>query len=267
MNFFRQQFHKKGSSSTRSFDTPSCFDTPSSSEPYATRPAITRGHTYDADTRDPAEEEFIIPELSKEPIKGESVRGVQGAVVLYSLLPHPGQYSPVMSLKKNRRGPAENGPNPYTTQQSSTSLLEVPVSRSHHHGGYHSISSSPSPSSSPPTSPSLSPSTPRSPRSPYPSGRTYHHYKVLPDVICTDDSENESYEGEAIQGRGLLSGSQSPASSASKDSITDIERMQSVSPKGLRPPPQVVPAHSLPDLLLGRKSVESSEGSSVGSNG
>lgn len=81
MNFFRQQFHKKGSSSNRSFDTPS------SSEPYATRPTITRGHTYDADTRDPAEEEFIIRELSKEPTKGESVRGVQGAVALYSLFP------------------------------------------------------------------------------------------------------------------------------------------------------------------------------------
>lgn len=65
MNFFRQQFQKKGSSSTHSFDGP-----PSSSEPYATRPSITRGHTYDADTRDPGEEEFIIPELSKEPTKG-----------------------------------------------------------------------------------------------------------------------------------------------------------------------------------------------------
>lgn len=263
MNFFRQQFHKKGSSSNRSFDTPTC----SSSEPYATRPTITRGHTYDADTRDPAEEEFIIRELSKEPTKGQSVRGYQGLWGHPPSSTHPGQYSPVMSLKKTRRGPADNGHNPYTTQQSSTSLLEVPVSRSHHHGGYHSISSSPSPSSSPPTSPSLSPSTPRSPRSPYPSGHTYPYSKILPDVICTDDSENESYEGEAIQGRGLLSGSQSPASYASKDSITDIERMQSVSPKGLRPPPQVVPAHSLPDLLLGRKSVESSEGSSVDSTG
>lgn len=172
-----------------------------------------------------------------------------------------------MPQKKSRRGPAENGHAPYTTRQSSTSLLEVPTSRSHHHGGYHSISPSPSPSSSPPTSPSLTPSTPRSPRSPYPPGHTYPYSKMPPEVIYTDDSENESYDGEAIRGRGLLSGSQSPASYASKDSITDFDRMQSVSPKGLRPPPQVVPAHSLPDLLLGRKSVESSEGSSVDSTG
>lgn len=62
MNFFRQQVLKKGSAG--SFDTPL-----SSSEPYATRPTITRGHTYDADTRE-TEDEFIIPELSKEPTKG-----------------------------------------------------------------------------------------------------------------------------------------------------------------------------------------------------
>ena len=90
---------------------------------------------------------------------------------------------------------------------------------------------------------------------------------MLPDVIYTDESDNE-FDVEPLRRCGLLlSRSQSPASFASKDSITDVERMQSVSPKGLRPPPQVVPAHSLPDLLLGRKSVESSEGSSDSSSG
>ena len=62
MNFFRQQYLKKGSSSIDSNIT-------SSSVPYATRPTISRGQTYDADTRDQVEEEFIIPELSKEPTK------------------------------------------------------------------------------------------------------------------------------------------------------------------------------------------------------
>ena len=66
MNFFRQQYLKKGPSSS--------FDSPSSSEPYARRPTITRGQTYDADTRETAEEEFIIPELSKEPAKGSVVQ-------------------------------------------------------------------------------------------------------------------------------------------------------------------------------------------------
>ena len=59
MNFFRQQYLRKGSS------IDGC---PSSSEPYARRPTITRGQTYDADTRE-AEEVFVIPELSKEPTK------------------------------------------------------------------------------------------------------------------------------------------------------------------------------------------------------
>ena len=69
-----------------------------------------------------------------------------------------------------------------------------------------------------------------------------------------------------VRGRGR-SGSQSPVSFASKDSISDLDRMRSASPKGLRPPPQVVPAHSLPDLLLGHKSMENSEESSEGSDG
>ena len=70
-----------------------------------------------------------------------------------------------------------------------------------------------------------------------------------------------------MRGRGF-SGSQSPTSLVSnKDSISDLDRMRSASPKGLRPPPQVVPAHSLPDLLLGHKSMENSEESSEGSDG
>ena len=64
MNFFRQQYLKKGPTSCS-------FDSPSSSEPYARRPTITRGQTYDGDTRESNEDEFIIPELSREPAKGE----------------------------------------------------------------------------------------------------------------------------------------------------------------------------------------------------
>ena len=182
--------------------------------------------------------------------------------------PPPGQYSPVMAQKKGRAAMAENGRVAYTSQQSSTSLLEVPVSHSHHHGGYRSISSSPSPTSSPPTSPSLTPSSPRSPRSPYPSSNAYRYPKLhqLPDVVYTDESENESFDGEPLPEQ--LMGSRSPSPYSSKDSITDVERMKSLSPKGLRPPPQVVPAHSLPNLLLsGRKSLETSEDSSEGSIG
>ena len=65
MKFFRQQYLKKSSGSS--------FDAPNPTEPYSTRPPITRGHTYDADTRETKEmkEEFIIPELSKEPTKGQ----------------------------------------------------------------------------------------------------------------------------------------------------------------------------------------------------
>lgn len=200
-------------------------------------------------------------------------------MIVYYYMMYIGQYSPVMAQKKphSTTTAIENGRRIYT-QPSSTSLLEVPPARHHHHGvggvvvvvgsSYHSMSSSPSPTSSPPTSPSLTPSTPRSPRSPYPHHDTVYSYTKmpLPDVIYTDDSENDSYDGEHLlqSGRGLLSGSQSPVSTTSKDSISDMDRMQSVSPKGLRPPPQVVPAHSLPDLLLGHKSTESSEDGSDG---
>ena len=69
MKFFRQQYLKKGSGSS--------FDAPNPTEPYSTRPPITRGHTYDADTRE-AKEEFIIPELSKEPTKGQLQLHEQG---------------------------------------------------------------------------------------------------------------------------------------------------------------------------------------------
>jgi hypothetical protein len=62
MNFFRQQYLKKGSGGS--------FDAPNPTEPYSVRPPITRGHTFDADTRE-MKEEFIIPELSKEPTKGQ----------------------------------------------------------------------------------------------------------------------------------------------------------------------------------------------------
>lgn len=169
-----------------------------------------------------------------------------------------------MGRKKLRGIETENGRRVYS-QQSTTSLLEVPVSRSRH-GAYHSVSSSPSPSSSPPSSPSLTPSTPRSPhspRSPYPSSGPVYPYPKIPDLTYTDESENESCDGDHVRGRGLISRSQSPVSIISKDSISDMDRMRSASPKGLRPPPQVVPAHSLPDLLLGHKSIDemSSEGS------
>ena len=63
MNFFRQQLLNKTSPSA-SFD-----NIISSTEPYSARPGMRRGSTYDADTRE-SEEDFIIPELTKEPTKG-----------------------------------------------------------------------------------------------------------------------------------------------------------------------------------------------------
>ena len=184
-------------------------------------------------------------------------------------LPPTGQYSPVLEHKKSsgREGGAVNG-HAYVSQLSSPCLLAVPAPHSHHGHGMRSISSSPT--SSPPTSTSLSPSSPRSPRSPrdpYPS-TAYPYSKIhLPNVVLTDDSENESFDGDLLEERELLARSPSPTPYSSKDSISDKHRMVSCSPKGLRPPPQVVPAHSLPDLLMGRKSAESSDDSPLGSPG
>lgn len=69
VKYFRQQYLKKGCSN--SFDCPTTTTTTStsSSEPYARRPTISRGQTYDPDTRENSDG-FEIQELSKEPTKG-----------------------------------------------------------------------------------------------------------------------------------------------------------------------------------------------------
>ncbi len=140
-----------------------------------------------------------------------------------------------------------------SSQSSSTSLLEVP--HSHSNRVFHSTSSTPSPSTSPPTSPSLTPSSPRSPNDyippvvTYPSQcparhqREYPHRRtgiIRPPVFikrsnesCDDDYEDEySSDGSSI------------------NDISDHPRTNQDYPRGQRPPPQVILAKSLPDLLM-----------------
>ena len=179
---------------------------------------------------------------------------------LFLLSLHTGQFSPVMSVKKVR---PENGrTHPFMAQVSSSSLLEVPhipVSR-----GYRSTSSTPSPSVSPPTSPSLTPNSPQSPND------VYQYDYPSPQLLRTHrntfgSTDDESIDGDIGKDLRLLSEDESRSCSpySSKgNSINDISDT-SPSPRGLRPPPQIVLAQSLPDLLLpqGRKSTESSDGS------
>ena len=151
-------------------------------------------------------------------------------------------FSPVMGAKKNH---VENGRkrSELLSQTSSTSLLEVPMKRIP--CAYRSTSSSPS--ISPPTSPSLTPSSPRSPMdSGLPTGFPSPPHSQLVRVVFTDESGDESYEDHLTSGD---SRSESPFSSrdGSTTDISDPSRLES--PQGLRPPPQVVTAQSLPDLL------------------
>ena len=152
-------------------------------------------------------------------------------------------FSPVMGSK--RRHMRENGRNQHELlpQTSISSLLEVPHQRVP--SAYRSTSSSPS--ITPPTSPSLTPSSPRSPMdNVLPLGYHSPRNSKLVRVVFTDESGDESYEDHMTSGE---SRSESPLSSrgGSTNDISDLDRI--ASPQGLRPPPQVVLAQSLPDLL------------------
>ena len=148
----------------------------------------------------------------------------------------------------------ENGRQRYElhSQTSSTSLLEVP--NPHMRSGYRSTSSSPSPSTSPPTSPSLTPSSPHSPND-YSGGMmsngqyyTRYNYSSSPPkyvrVVFTDESGDESCDERVTSDSSAFS-----SKNSSVNDISDFERVRAVSPSGLRPPPQVIAAHSLPDLI------------------
>ena len=138
-----------------------------------------------------------------------------------------------------------------SSQSSSTSLLEVP--HTHSNRVFHSTSSTPSPSTSPPTSPSLTPSSPHSPNEYMPplAYPLYHHHRdyfprrtgvVQTPVFIkrSDESGDEYFESE------------SPYSSdgSSINDISDRDRTSEGFPRGQRPPPQVIQAKSLPDLLV-----------------
>lgn len=163
------------------------------------------------------------------------------------------QFSPIMGVKRQYH---ENGRHRYklSSQTSSTSLLEVP--HPHIRSGYRSTSSSPSPSTSPPTSPSLTPSSPRSPNEYVGGGMMGHNYsryqypnhssptKEYIRVVFTDESGDESCDDRMTSGSSAFS-----SKNSSTNDISDLDRVRAVSPTGLRPPPQVIAAQSLPDLL------------------
>ncbi|KAL5477154.1 hypothetical protein EMCRGX_G023906 [Ephydatia muelleri] len=156
----------------------------------------------------------------------------------------PAQQSP--DLK--REGPYQRT-NGYvlTSQNSTSSMLEVP--HIHHHS-----STSSSPSASPLSSPcSLLPSSPRSP-----NNKSTYTFPAPPTVM--DDSTDE-FEEDACRAHHRLSNVEAHSSQNSAD-YTDSTRVNQHNPRGLRPPPQVVSAKSLPDLLAanGRKSTDSSDG-------
>ena len=69
----------------------------------------------------------------------------------------------------------------------------------------------------------------------------------------------------STNGLRILSEDESQSPYSSRDSlgdISDMARMHAESPQGLRPPPQVILAKSLPDLLManGPKLTDSSDG-------
>ena len=73
----------------------------------------------------------------------------------------------------------------------------------------------------------------------------------MPKIVYTDESGDESFDDTINDDPRMLSGSDSNYSSANSSSndISDLSRITTDSPRGLRPGPQVVYAHSLPDLL------------------
>lgn len=149
-----------------------------------------------------------------------------------------------MGSKKYHHNDHERQRNELFSRTSTSSLLEVPNQRIP--GAYRSTSSSPS--ITPPTSPSLTPSSPRSPvDSGLPNGFPSPPNSHLVRVVFTDESGDESYDDHLTSGE---SRSASPLSSRDGSSydVSDVSRMESPH-NGLRPPPQVVLAQSLPDLL------------------
>ena len=180
-----------------------------------------------------------------------------------------GQYSPVVNRRHQPQAgsPVHDHEVPVFTHQTSATRLEVPNTyhpsplHQQHYRPHHSTSSSPS------TSPHSSPcNTPVSLHSPtehmnmelYPNSYASYTsgYTSSVPVIFTDDSaDDESYMGRQRARRERFRSeedSQYLSSCSSQDSsqndISDTDRLSG--PRGLRPPPQVVSAQSLPNLLL-----------------
>ena len=197
------------------------------------------------------EETFLIQDLNREPTNS--------------------QYSPVINRHRylgqtQIHSPSHENGHVFGNQTSS-SRLEVPhliqpsPLHTHHHPHHHSTSSTPSTSSH--SSPCLTPVSPHSPLEhlnmdySYPSG--YVSVSSVP-VIFTDDSmeeEDESQdERQFIRETVRLHSEDSQAfssCSSENSSINDISaeiRVNGSITRGLRPPPQVVSAQSLPNLLL-----------------
>ena len=63
-------------------------------------------------------------------------------------------------------------------------------------------------------------------------------------VVLTDESGDESCDERITSDSSAFS-----SKNSSTNDISDLDRVRAVSPTGLRPPPQVVAAQSLPDLL------------------
>ena len=140
----------------------------------------------------------------------------------------------------------------------STTRLEVPHSRLHHPSPLHinhyasAVSTSSSPSVSPVSSPSLTPMSPRSPMDhltmDYPS-YTSGYMSNAPltgssSSVCSGDSYNEH---NILDEHNTLDTYLSSEEDDDFDvnGISDAHRQG----RGLRPPPQVVSAQSLPNLL------------------
>ena len=63
-------------------------------------------------------------------------------------------------------------------------------------------------------------------------------------VVFTDESGDESCDERITSDSSTFS-----SKNSSTNDISDLDRVRAVSPTGLRPPPQVIAAQSLPDLL------------------
>ena len=86
---------------------------------------------------------------------------------------------------------------------------------------------------------------------------SYYNYSSSPTkhivrVIYPDESGDE----ESCDGHVTSDSSAYSSTNGSVNDISDIARVRAASPSGLRPPPPVIAAHSLPDLLNIGSSVE-----------